>query len=198
MLADSNPLVLTAMSEIFDKDPRFSLVATASTAEGFLGTAMRLPVKLGVIDWSLPALGAARLIEVLATQENAPRIVIYGDDRPDLPRQAMAAGAAGFTPRSAPVETLLNTCAEVAAGRMVFPFVDVRELRADPIHTLSKKERALLEALATGLTNRQLAKEFGISANTVKFHLSNVFDKLGVKNRAQAIAFYYAARAGDR
>lgn len=198
MLADGNPLVLTAMSEIFDRDPRFSLVATAATAEGFLGTAMRLPVKIGVIDWSIPALGAAKLIEVLAAQETALRIVVYGDDRPDLPRQAMAAGAAGFTPRSAPVETLLNTCAEVAAGRMVFPFVDVRELKADPIHTLSKKERALLEALATGLTNRQLAKEFGISANTVKFHLSNVYDKLSVRNRAQAIAFYYAARAGDR
>lgn len=198
VLADANPLVLTAMSEIFDKDPRFSLVATAATAEGFLGTVMRLPVTVGVIDWSLPALGAPKLIEVLQAQETAPRIVIYGDDRSDLPRQAMAAGAAGFTPRSAPVETLLDTCAQVAAGRMVFPFVDVRELKADPIHTLSRKERALLEALATGLTNRQLAKEFGISANTVKFHLSNVFDKLAVKNRAQAIAFYYAARAGDR
>jgi len=198
VLADSNPLVLTGMSEIFDKDPRFSLVATAATAEGFLGTVMRLPVGVGVIDWSLPALGAVKLIEVLQAQETAPRIVIYGDDRPDLPRQAMAAGAAGFTARSAPVETLLNTCADVAAGRMVFPFVDVRELKTDPIHTLSKKERALLEALATGMTNRQLAKEFEISANTVKFHLSNVYDKLAVTNRAQAIAFFYAARVGDR
>lgn len=194
VLADSNPLVLTAMSEIFDRDPRFSLVATASTAEGFLGTVMRLPVKVGVIDWNLPVLGGAKLIEVLAAQDTGLRIVIYGDDRGDLPRRAMAAGAAGFTPRSAPVASLLNTCAEVAAGRMVFPFIDVRELQRDPIQSLSRKERAILDALAQGLTNRQLAEELEISTNTVKFHLSNIYDKLSVRNRAQAIAFYYAAR----
>ena len=53
MLADGNPLVLSALSEIIDRDPRFSLVATAATAEGFLGTVMRVPVQVGVIDWNL-------------------------------------------------------------------------------------------------------------------------------------------------
>ncbi|QHQ37280.1 response regulator [Algicella marina] len=194
MLADSNPLVLSAMSQIFERDSRFSLVATAATAEGFLGTAMRVPVKVGVIEWNLPALGGAKLIEVLRAQEAAPRLVVYGEDRADLPRVAMAAGAAGFTPRSAPVETLLETCASVAEGKMVFPYVDVRELQHDPIRTLSRKERTILEALSKGLTNRQLAAELEISTNTVKFHLSNLYDKLSVRNRAQAIAFYYASR----
>ena len=78
---------------------------------------------------------------------------------------------------------------------MVFPFLDVRKLQQDPIEQLSRRERALLEALSTGMTNRELAKEFEISANTVKFHLSNLFEKLSVKNRTQAIAFYYANRA---
>ncbi len=50
MLADSNPLVLPAMSEVSERDPRFSLVATSATAEGFLGTVMRVPVQVGVID----------------------------------------------------------------------------------------------------------------------------------------------------
>ena len=98
MLADSNPLVLSAMSEIFERDPRFSLVATSATAEGFLGMVMRVPVDVGVIDWNLPALGGAKLIEVLREQENAPKLVVYGDDAGDLPRLAMAAGAAGFLP----------------------------------------------------------------------------------------------------
>jgi two-component system nitrate/nitrite response regulator NarP len=49
--------------------------------------------------------------------------------------------------------------------------------------------------LSEGLTNKQLSTRLGISTNTVKFHLSNIFDKLSVKNRAQAIAFYYANRA---
>ena len=106
----------------------------------------------------------------------------------------MTAGAAGFAARSGEVEGLLATCADVAAGKMVFPFIDVRDLQADPIHTLSRKERAMLEALSKGLTNRELSRDLGISTNTVKFHLSNLYDKLSVKNRAQAIAFYYSQR----
>lgn len=194
MLANSNPLVLSAMSEIFDRDPRFSLVATSATAEGFLGTVMRVPVQVGIIDWDLPVLGAAKLIEVLRDQVNAPRLVVYGDGNGDLPRLAMTAGAAGFADKAGDVEGLLATCADVAAGKMVFPYIDVRELQKDPIHSLSRRERAMLEALSKGLTNRELSKELGITINTVKFHLSNLFEKLSVKNRAQAIAFYYSSR----
>ncbi len=195
MLADANPLMLAAMSEIFEKDRRFSLVATAATAEGFLGMAMRMPVQVGVIDWNLPALGGARLIDVLRTQANAPRMVVYAEDTGDIPRKAMAAGAAGFVSRSESVERLLETCAAVAKGQMVFPFLDIRGLKQDPIEALSPRERTLLEALSKGLTNRELARDLEISANTVKFHLSNLFEKLAVKNRAQAIAFYYSNRA---
>lgn len=194
MLADGNPLVLSALSEIIDRDPRFSLVATASTAEGFLGTVMRVPVQVGIIDWALPALGGAKLIEVLREQANAPRIVVYAEDGGDLARLAMSAGAAAYAPRSSDADTLLETCVDVAAGKMVFPFLDVRELQGDPIHQLSRKERVMLEALSKGLTNRELSAELGITVNTVKFHLSNLYDKLSVKNRAQAIAFYYSSR----
>ncbi len=155
---------------------------------------MRVPVQIGVIDWNLPALGGAKLIEVLREQDNAPRLVVYGHDARDLPRLAMTAGAAGFASRAGDVDSLLTCCAEVAAGKMVFPFVDVRELQSNPIHSLSGKERVMLEALSKGLTNRELAKELGITINTVKFHLSNLYDKLSVRNRAQAIAFYYSSR----
>ncbi len=195
MVADGNPLMLTAMSEMFGRDPRFSLVATTATAEGFLGAAMRMPVQVGVIDWNLPALGGARLIDVLRAQPNAPRLVVYADDAGETPRKAMAAGAAGFVSRAASPERLLDTCLAVAKGQMVFPFLDVRSLRQDPIEQLSPRERALLEALSKGLANRDLARELGISTNTVKFHLSNLYDKLSVRSRAQAIAFFYANRA---
>ena len=197
MLADNNPLILSGMSDIFDRDPRFSLVATSATAEGFLGMVMRVPVEIGVIDWQLPVLGGAKLIEVLRDQENAPRLVIYGDDTPDLPRLAMTAGAAGFAPRSGDIEVLLSTCIQVADGKMVFPFLDIRDLQNDPIQQLSRRERMILEALSKGMTNRELSAECGISINTVKFHLSNLFDKLSVRNRTQAIAFYYSSRLSN-
>lgn len=197
MLADSNPLVLSAMAEVFERHPRFSLIATASTAEGFLGTAMRVPAQVGVIDWNLPALGGAKLLEVLRAQERAPRMVVYADQGSEAHLSALAAGAAGFVPRSGAVETLLETCAAVASGRMVFPFVDVRKLQNDPLKSLSPRETRMLEALATGLTNRELSAELGITTNTVKFHLSNLYDKLSVKNRAQAIAFFYSQKQSN-
>ncbi|MAD94085.1 MAG: helix-turn-helix transcriptional regulator [Rhodobacteraceae bacterium] len=194
MLADANPIVLAAMSEILEKDQRFSLVATSATAEGFFATALRIPVQIGIIDWNLPSLGDAKLIEILRDNKKAPRVVVYAEDTADLPRLAMNAGAAAFAPRSSSPENLLDICIEVANGKMVFPFLDVRELQTDPIQQLSRKEHVILEALSKGLTNRELASELDISINTVKFHLSNLYDKLDVKNRAQAIAFFYSSR----
>jgi two-component system, NarL family, nitrate/nitrite response regulator NarP len=108
----------------------------------------------------------------------------------------MGAGAAGFAPRSGSVETLLETCTAVAEGKMVFPYLDVRDLQNSLMQSLSRRETDMLEALSRGLTNRELSRELGISANTVKFHLSNLYDKLSVKNRAQAIAYYYSNRNG--
>lgn len=198
MLADGNPLVLSAMSEIFERDARFSLVATSATAEGFLGMAMRVPVSVAVLDWNLPVLGASRLIEVLRQQESGPKVVIYGDGEGDVPLKAMEVGAAGFVSRSSAVESLLDTCAEVARGKMVFPFVDVRKMNQDPISSLSKKERVILDALATGKSNREISTSLGVSPNTVKFHLSNIYEKLAVKNRTQAIAYYFSSSAAAK
>lgn len=194
-LAEGNPLVLSALSEVFEKDARFSLVATSSTAEGFLGAVMRVPVLVGIIDWTIPQLGGQKLAEVLRDQEGAPRLVVYAEDPTgSVTLKAMAAGAAGFVDRKSPVERLLETCLDVAAGKMVFPFVDVRGLQSDPIHQLTRREKALLEALANGLTNKELGRDFDISTNTVKYHLSNLFEKLGVTSRTQAIAYYFKSR----
>ena len=80
-------------------------------------------------------------------------------------------------------ESIVRSTVEPAVG-----------LQKDPIQQLSRKERAILEALSKGLTNRELSAELNVSINTVKFHLSNLFDKLSVRNRAQAIAYYYSNR----
>lgn len=111
-LADSNPLMLSALSEFFDRDPRFSLV----TAEGFLEAVLRVPVAVGVIDWTLPMLGGEKLIEVLRAQESAPRVVVYShSEGQDIPRKAMAAKAAqtDSSPRSSAFRSTRSsfTCA---------------------------------------------------------------------------------------
>jgi two-component system nitrate/nitrite response regulator NarP len=195
-LGDPNPLMLQALYDVFERDGRFSIVATAKTAEGFLEAVLRAPVPVGVIDWSLPILGAEKLMAILRNNPNAPRIVVYASTSdPAVARRAMAAGAAGFCTRETGSEQLLDVVASVAQGKMVFPFLDVRELKRDPAEELTEREKTLLAALARGRTNTELASELGISINTVKFHLRNLYEKLGFRNRAQAIAFYYSEGA---
>ncbi len=198
ILADPNPLMLQALAETFERDRRFSLMATVKTAEGFLEACLQAPVPLGVIDWQLPMLGTDRLLAILRDRPKPPRIVIYASSNdPDIPRKAMAAGAAGFCTRDTPPEQLLDIADAVAGGRLVFPFFDVRDLRRDPREGLTAREKAMLAALARGRTNSELAGELGISINTVKFHLRNLYEKLGLRNRAQAIAFHYSGGSAD-
>ena len=192
-IADSNPLMLGALSERFERDPRFNLVATSGTAEGFLELIFRADIAVGIIDWNLPVLGAERLLEILLSQETGPRIVVYSQDEVlEIPRRALAAGAAGFCSRDESVNRLMDVVGEVAAGRMVFPFLDIRELRQDPMDTLTDREQAMIALLARGMSNKELSTELGISLNTVKFHLRNMFEKLSVNSRTQAIAMYYS------
>jgi DNA-binding CsgD family transcriptional regulator len=93
-----------------------------------------------------------------------------------------------------PVLVLAGIGGPVAAGDMVFPFVDIHKVRPDPLTSLTHRERDLLAALESGQSNAQLAREFGVSINTVKFHLRNLFGKLDVRNRTQAICLYLETR----
>jgi len=190
--------MLSALCELFESDPQFSLISATSSAEGFLKAAMTVPADTAVVDWSLPALGAERLIQVLREQQTPMRVVVctHGNSL-DLPKRAMAAGAAGFFCHADPPEQLIDTVREVAAGKMVFPYLDVRDLH-DPLQSLTKTEKLLLVSLSLGRTNQELADDHGISINTVKFHLRNLYDKLSVRNRAQAISFYYSTSAPGR
>jgi len=107
-----------------------------------------------------------------------------------VPSRAMAHGAAAFVSKSEQPEYLLDTVAAVAAGKMVFPFLDVRAIQQNPIATLTRRELEVLALLAAGQTNKQIATSQGVSPNTVKFHIKNLFEKLSVSNRSQAVALY--------
>lgn len=192
-LADGNALMRSALSEIFERDDRFSLVSATSTAEAFLLATLTVPSDVAIIDWGLPALGGEQLIQVLREHESPTRIVVctHGSSG-DLAKRAMAAGAAGFYSHTDPPENLVETVWDVSTGKMVFPYLDVRDLH-DPLQSLTKTEKALLNSLSLGRSNKELSEDHGITVNTVKFHLRNLYEKLSVNNRAQAIAFYYSS-----
>ena len=197
VLANSNALILQALADLVEGDRRFTLLGTSKTAEGCLELCLRLAVEICVVEWTIPKLGAEQLLQLLRDHPSAPRSVVYasGND-PNVVRSALAAGAAGFSTSDMPHERLLDIMASVAAGKMVFPYVDIRTLKQDPRESLTDRERTILAELAQGRTNTELARHLGISTNTVKFHLRNLYDKLGLKNRAQAIAFHYRKPEG--
>lgn len=195
VIAEKNPLLQSSLIKVFQGDERFSVVGVANDGERFLEAVENTPFDVGVIGWEMPQLDGRGVLQSLRNRSDAPRLIVYtGSPNPDVPRQAMTLGAAGFCSKREPPEQLLDTIIAVAAGRMVFPFIDVSSLASDPLAGLTPRERELLAALAGGLTNQQMAAQLDISLNTVKFHLKNLYDKLGVGNRAQAVAFYLKGR----
>lgn len=190
-IADKNPMVLRALEALLTRDRRFNLVLMASDGVQFLNSLAQHPVSLGVIGWELPPLRAPDILQALAKRQTAPKIVVYSGTRnPSAPAETLRLGGAGFVSKLSPPERLLEVFAAVASGDMVFPFVDIQKARPDPLMSLTHRERDLLAALESGQSNAQLAREFGVSVNTVKFHLRNLFGKLDVRNRTQAICLY--------
>ena len=191
VIADKNPLVLTGLKQLFAEDERFRVLATATDGERFLQAVDRITFDVGIIGWVMPYIDGASILERLRERGGSPRIVVYtGSPDIDIPRQVMALGGAAFFPKGEPPEKLLDVVAAVASGQMIFPMFDVRSLYHDPLRQLTQRERDMLEALSEGATNMQIARRLGVSVNTVKFHLKNLYDKLDVRNRAQAVAFY--------
>jgi DNA-binding NarL/FixJ family response regulator len=195
VLADRNPIVLSGLERIFGEDERFRVVALAADGERFVEAVDRLSFEVGVIGWVMPYLDGRGVLQALRDRSPAPRIVVYAEEpSPDGPSQAMALGAAGFCFNTAPAGELLDTVVAVAEGRMVFPFVDVRTLDTDPFIMLTRRERELLALLRAGRPAANIAADLGISVNTVKFHLKNLYGKLGVHNRTQAVNAYLTAQ----
>jgi DNA-binding NarL/FixJ family response regulator len=195
VVADKSPLIQGGLATLLDGDDRFALIATAADGERFLEAIERMKFDIGIIGWDMPYLDGRGVLKKMAESPGpTPRIIVYtGNAAPDVPRQVMQLGGAGFCQKSESPESLIETILAVSEGRMVFPFMDMSKPGTDPFGLLTGREQELLIALSEGHTNIQIASELGISLNTVKFHLKNLYGKLSVKNRAQAVACYLRA-----
>jgi two-component system nitrate/nitrite response regulator NarP len=190
-LADKNPLIQAALRQLLSVDDRFNLVHVASSCEEFLRNIESESVDVGVIGWVIGPCDGRFILDNVSGLASPPRIVVYtGDNSTLVPAQAMRHGGAAFVSKSEQPAVLLDTIAAVAAGRMIFPYIDVRTIYDNPLTTLTRRELEILSDLASGRTNKQIARDREVSLNTVKFHVRNLFQKLGVNSRGQAIAMY--------
>jgi len=191
-VADKSPLIQAALKQLLAEDSRFHLAMVCTDGDTFLESITQTQVDVGVIGWVIPPGSGKYVLDQLVTHDRPPRIVVYsGVESTLVPSQAMAHGAAAFVSKSEQTETLLDTIAAVAQGKMIFPFLDIKKLNQNPLALLTRRELEVLSALAAGQTNKQIALLEGVSANTIKYHIKNIYDKLDVHNRSQAVAVYF-------
>jgi two-component system nitrate/nitrite response regulator NarP len=196
--ADKNVLVLSGLEKLLAEHERFEFVAGVQSGAEFLELCRTTDFDIGITGWVLPDMTGQAILETLNEWEIRKRIIVFsGTSASDVPRRVMKLGGYAFCSKTDNPKRLCETINTVAAGNMSFPFFDVRALYDDPLDRLTLRERELLAALAGGWTNLQIASRFGISHNTVKFHLKNLYDKLQVKNRAMAAALYASLSKAD-
>ena len=184
-LADKNPLIRAALKQLLSEDSRFELVHVAADCEEFLNNIEKAPVDVGVIGWIIGPCDGRYILDHLNAETRAPRIVVYtGHESRLVPSLVLAHGGAAFVAKSEQPAVLLDTVASVAAGRMVFPYMDVRAINENPLTTLTRRELEVVVLVSTGLTNRELAAKLGVARATADKHVTNILRKLGLVSRA--------------
>lgn len=208
MLVDDHALVRSAIRGALDA-PDIEVVAEAASAEAAYDAALAHRPDVILLDIDLPGMSGLHLVRELAPRLPDTQIVmlsVIGEERAVL--EAMRHGAAGYLTKDLGPEALQRAVRGVRSGDLAMSrSMAARTLRRfveasprtgpddDDFGLLSPREREVLERLADGLTDREIADALVISPRTVETHVSNILHKLGVRNRAEAARQYRDAQA---
>jgi DNA-binding NarL/FixJ family response regulator len=208
LLVEDHASFRQTLAFIFDQEPEFEVVAQAGSLAEARRDALGLRADLGVIDLSLPDGEGVELIRELreANREFAALILTASLDKAEHAR-AVEAGAAGVLHKSADVDEILDATRRLAAGETLLSPQELMELlrlagrsREEErearmsIDQITPREREVLQKLAEGLSNKEIANGLHMSVDTERTHMMNILNKLGVHSRLQALLF--AARHG--
>jgi len=202
-IVDDSPIVRRGLTALLVEDlgePRLEVVGEAGTvAEAIAGIRARRP-DLALIDVRLPdGLGIGVCQAIAAEKLPVHSLVITSYPNDEYVRDAIAAGALGYVLKDVDPTDLLAAVRSCATGHSaldeetinrVMRFVQAESERTPAlIEKLSAQERRVLALVADGQTNVEAARLLSLSPHTIKNHLANIFSKLGVSNRAEAVAF---------
>lgn len=192
VLADDHALLLEGLRALISAEPDLHVVATATDGERLLEAVRRFRPDVAVVDLKMPYMDGPTCIRKIRAEGYAVRVVVLSALSDALSmREAIEAGADGFVLKTDSPQATLAAIRQVASGQMVFPQGARRWLTRGPEpERLSDREAAVLELLAEGRTNADIGRALRMSQNTVKFHLRNLYSKLGVANRTEAAARY--------
>lgn len=193
LIADDHPLTREGLSLAARAAlPGAQAIGVGTVGEAVAALQSRRTIRLILLDYALPdSEGFRGLMRVLHVADGVPVVIVTASDRPGLAEGAMALGAAGFLPKTLPLDQISTVLREVLAGQRHFPAsaAPSAPLAAarQRISGLSRAQYAVLLALADGRSNKQIAYDLSVTEATVKAHLTAVFRKLKVTNRTQAL-----------
>jgi DNA-binding NarL/FixJ family response regulator len=196
LIVDDHPIVRDGLRGIFAGDSAFDVVGEAADGADGVAAAERLQPDVILMDLRMPGMDGAAAIRELASRGNAARVLVLTtfDTDSDV-GPAIAAGATGYLLKDAPRDALVRAVRAAYRGESVLaPSVASRlmsQLRGPASEALSARELEVLTLIAQGETNRSAAARLFISEATVKTHLLHIYEKLGVNDRAAAVATAY-------
>ena len=141
-----------------------------------------------ILDLRMQGMSGVETIRALRQEFGAVRVLIYSNyARGEEVYQAITAGASGFVVKEMAVDVLLEAVRTVYAGRQYIPSQVAARIGERMLANLSPRETEVLALLAKGLSNKEIAARLGLVVGTVKIHVANIFSKLGVCDRTQAL-----------
>jgi DNA-binding NarL/FixJ family response regulator len=207
LLADDHELLRDGLRAILDAQEDIDVVGEAADGEEALAQVAKLQPDVVVMDIRMPRVDGIEATRRLLARDAAPRVLVLTTfDLDEYVFEALRAGAGGFMLKDAPPSQLASAVRTVAAGesllapavtkRLIERFVTQRpadEAKRERFADLTDRELEVLRLLTRGFSNAEIGEQLFLSAATVKTHVTRVLNKLGVRDRVQAVVLAYEA-----
>lgn len=190
LIADDHEIVRMGLSALLDSEPDIEVVGEAVDGDEAVRKALQLKPDVVVMDLMMPGTdGAAATALIRARLPDVRVLILTTSGSADHIRSALDAGASGVALKSAANSKLPPAIRAIAAGQLsIAPEVEQMFAEDPPAAELTDRQREILSAVVRGLTNPEIGTALGISPNSVKWHLKEIFARIGAANRSEAVA----------